>query len=183
MTMKQGSDKYLKTMDLLKKSKPVTDSSEEIEREVIRKISSSSVQETSSYSFFDLLFGWTNIVWIRRSLIAVSVMLVILFVYQQSMIVRQLNWLSTQIVVNNEKPESTTISDFSGRLRFFKISGSRIPQQGNPVSEKQLDMLIEALDKLQADYENLSKIIEENPELKEMIEKKLNQKNYIKVKL
>jgi hypothetical protein len=183
MTMKQGSDKYLKTMDLLKKSKPVTDSDEEIEREVIRKISSSSVQETSSYSFFDLLFGWTNIVWIRRSLIAVSVMLVILFVYQQSMIVRQLNWLSTQIVVNNEKSESTTISDFSGRLRFFKISGSRIPQQGSPVSEKQLDMLIEALDKLQADYENLSKIIEENPELKEMIEKKLNQKNYIKVKL
>jgi hypothetical protein len=97
--------------------------------------------------------------------------------------VKQLNWLSTQIVVNNEKPVRTTIPDFSGKLRFLKISGSRIPQKGNPVSEKQLDMLMEALDKLQADYDNLTKIIEENPEMKEMIEKKLNEKNYIKVKL
>jgi hypothetical protein len=171
MTMKQGSDKYLKTMDLLKKYKPVTDSAEEIEREVIRKISSSSVQETSSYSFFDLLFGWTNIVWIRRSLIAVSVMLVILFVYQQSMIVKQLNWLTSQVISDQVRSVSYSQSGMTNRFKSFLISGNRINYQNRTLSEIEINILMQSLDELQDDYDNLRRIIEEDPELKKILEK------------
>jgi len=181
--MKADDRKYRKVMEVLKKSGPVTDSQEEIEREVINRISSLPKEYKESFSIFGFLFGWTEIAWVRRSLVIASLFLVVIFVYQQSVIVKQLNWLSTQIVVNSEKSVRSTKSDFSGKLRFLRISGSRVPQGGSPISEKQLDMLMEALDKLQADYDNLSKIIEENPELKEMIEKKLNEKDYKKVKL
>lgn len=181
--MKANEGQYRKVMEILKKSEPVTGSQEEIEREVINRISYLPKEDKESFSVFSFLFGWTEIAWVRRSLVIASLFLVMIFVYQQSVIVKQLNWISTQIVVNSEKPVRTTISDFSGKLRFLRISGSRVPQNGSQVSEKQLDMIMEALDKLQTDYDNLSKIIEENPELKEMIEKKLNEKNYVKVKL
>jgi hypothetical protein len=181
--MKAVDRKYRKVMEVLKKSEPVTGSQEEIEREVINRIISMPKEEKESFSIFNFLFGWTEIGWVRRSLVTASLFLVMIFVYQQSVIVKQLNWISTQIVVNSEKPVRITISDFSGKLRLLRISGSRVPQNGSQVSEKQLDMIMEALDKLQTDYDNLYKIIEENPELKEMIEKKLNDKNYVKVKL
>ena len=181
--MKVTEGKYRKVMEVLKKSEPVTGSQEEIEREVINRIISLPKEEKESFSIYNFLFGWTEIGWVRRSLVTASLVLVVIFVYQQSVIVKQLNWLSTQIVVNSEKPVRTTISDFSGKMRFLRISGSRVPQKGSQISEKQIDMIMEALDKLQADYDNLSKIIEDNPELKEMIEKKLSEKNYKKVKL
>jgi len=181
--MKVTEGKYRKVMEVLKKSEPVTGSQEEIEREVINRISNLPKENKESFSIYSFLFGWTEVGWVRRSLVTASLFLVVIFVYQQSVIVKQLNWISTQIVVNSEKPVRTTISDFSGKMRFLRISGSRVPQNGSQISEKQIDMIMEALDKLQADYDNLSKIIEENPELKEMIEKKLNEKDYIKVKL
>jgi len=183
MTMKQGSEKYLKTVDLLRKSKPVPASAEEIEREIIRKISSPAVQEPLSFSFFDLLFGWTNIVWIRRSLIAVSVMLVTLFVYQQSMIVRQLNWLTSQVISDQVKSVNYSRSGMSDRFKLLKFSGSRINYQNRALSETEINELIQSFDDLQNDYDNLRRIIEDDPELRELLEKKLDERNNKKVKL
>jgi hypothetical protein len=181
--MKNANDKYKRTIEILKKSRAVLDSTDAIEREVLIRISSSVTKEPESFSIFNFLFGWTEIVWIRRSLITVSVMLVAIFIYQQSMIVKQLNWLSTQIVINQERPVYTTQSDLVSRMKLLKISGSRIQHKNSTISEQQLDMLIESFDRLQTDYDNLMKIIQENPELKEMIEKKLREKNLTKVKL
>lgn len=183
MTMKQGSEKYLKTLDLLRKSKPVPDSAEEIEREIVRQISSPAGQETRSFSFFDLLFGWTNIVWIRRSLIAVSVMLVTLFVYQQSMIVRQLNWLTSQVISDQVKSVNYSRSGMSDRFKLLKFSGSRINYQNRALSETEINELIQSFDDLQNDYDNLRRIIEDDPELKDLLEKKLDEQNNKKVKL
>ncbi|MBI5009920.1 MAG: hypothetical protein HZB98_09810 [Bacteroidia bacterium] len=181
--MKANEGKYRKVMEVLKKSEPVTGSQEEIEREVINRINHMPKRDKETFSIFSFLFGWTEIGWVRRSLVTASLFLVVIFVYQQSVIVKQLNWLSSQIVVNSERPVRTNISDFSGKLRFLRISGSRVPRADSQVSEKQLDMIMEALNKLQSDYNNLTKIIEENPELKEIKKKKLNEKDYIKVKL
>lgn len=183
MIMEASQEKYKKTIEILKKSVPVVNSQEDIEREVINRISSLPEQNKVTYSVFDFLFGWTEIVWIRRSLVMASFLLVAIFIYQQAVIVNQLNWLSTQIVVNNDKTLNTSFSDFSGRVRFMKFSGSRINSNTGTISDEQIDMLIESLDKLQTDYNNLTRIISENPELKEMIEKKLIEKNNTKVKL
>ena len=38
-------------------------------------------------------------------------------------------------------------------------------------------MLIQSFDELQNDYDNLRRIIEDDPELKELIEKKLSEQN------
>ena len=51
------------------------------------------------------------------------------------------------------------------------------------ISEDQIEILIESVDKLQTDFDNLMKIIQDDPDLKELIEKKLNEKEQRKVKL
>jgi len=183
MTMKSSDEKYNKAIKLLKQSRPVLDSANIIEQEVIRKISSEVVPGTNDFSIVNWLFGWADIVWIRRSLITVSAMLVLLFVYQQSMIVKQLNWLNSHIVVSQDKPGYTMQSELSGRLRLMRISGSRLNEKANSISDEQLENIIESRDKLQTDYNDVMKIIEEDPELKAFIDKKLKELNDKKVKL
>jgi hypothetical protein len=183
MIMETIDEKYRKTIEILKKSGPVTDSQEDIARDVINRISSLPVQDKEPFSIFNFLFGWTEIVWIRRSLIMASFMLVAIFIYQQSVIVKQLNMLSTRIGVNTEYPVSNITSGFTGRLRLMKFSGSGVHSNNSAITDEQLEMLIESVDKLQKDYDDLSKIIMESPELKEMLEMKLREKNLTKVKL
>jgi hypothetical protein len=181
MIMEASKEKYKQTIEILKKSVPVADSQKDIEREVINRISSLPIQNMETSSIFNFLFGWTEIVWIRRSLIMASFVLVLVFIYQQSVIVKQLNLLSNRIVVNNERPVNMITSDFSGKLRFLMFSRSRVHSNNRTITDEQLEMLIESVDKLKKDYDNLNKIIMENPELKDLIEKKLNEKNLTKV--
>ncbi len=181
--MKSVNDKYKKTIEILKKSKPVTGSTDIIAREVLRRISSSSGRKPETFPVFDFLFSWTEIVWIRRSLIAASILLVAMFIHQQSVIVKQLNWLSNQIIFSQEKTDYKTRTEFVRRLKLLRFSENTIPQERNNISGEQLENLIESLDKLQSDYDDLMKIIQDDPELKELIEKKLNEMNNKKIKL
>jgi len=181
--MKQKSKKYIEAVDLLRKSKPLLDSSEEIEREVIRRISGSESHLTAAISISDVLFGWTSIFWIRRSLIAASLFLVVVFVYQQSVILKQVNWLSKQVITNYEFTDHVNQSEFERRVKFLKISGGSINQRDLNISEKRIEMLLESLDKLQSEYGELMRIIQDDPELKELIEKKMDERNSTKVKL
>ena len=181
--MKRIDEKYWRTVNLLKKSKPVPDGLNDFGLEVIRKISLLSEKKEHAFSIFDFLFGWTEIVWIRRSLITVSFVLVAVFIYQQSMIVKQLNWLSTQVGENQEQLVTRSYSEYSGRLKFLNISGRGVQQKNSTVSEEQLDMILKSLDRLQTDYEELMKILDENPELKDIVDKKLNNMDSKKIKL
>ena len=181
--MNDSDEKYRQIITLLKNSKPKVRDGKDIEREIMTRISSMSKRKQADFTVFDLLFGWTEIVWIRRSLITVSAMLVILFVYQQSLIVKQINWLSGQIVTNNGEMVRSSLSEYSGRIKLLKISGSRIQDEKNTISTEQLDLLLESLEKLRTDYDNLMKIINENPELKELVDKKMNEAEYEKIKL
>lgn len=181
--MKNNDEAYRRAIELLKRSKPVPTDISDIGREVVNKISSSSGHEKAGFSIFDFLFGWTEIIWLRRSFITVSFVLVAIFVYQQSMIVKQLNWLSTQIGENQVHHENRSFSEYSGRLKFLKISGKAVYKKDSSVSEEKLDKIMESLDRLQTDYDNLMKILNEDQELKEMVERKLGDIDNKKIKL
>jgi hypothetical protein len=183
MTMKSTDEKYWNVIKLLKQSRPLLDSENIIEQQVIRKISSPVVPDNDVFPILHWLFGWANIVWIRRSLITLSFMLVSLFIYQQSIIVKQLNRLNNQIVVSQDKPYYTIRSELAGRIKFLQISGGRLHEKGYTISDEQIESIIESRDKLQTDYNNVMKIIEDDPELKSLIEKRLKELNDKKVKL
>ena len=92
--MKTESEKYNKVLNVLRNSKPVLNSAEDIEKEVIKRVSRIKQPMFNFSEVVDYLFGWVYIGWVRRSLITASVLLVIVFIYQQGVMFRQINFLS-----------------------------------------------------------------------------------------
>ena len=89
--MKSESEKYDKIINLLRKSKPEIDSIEDIEKEVIKRIARRSRSVVDLSELIDFLFSWVYIGWVRRSLIAASIALVMIFVYQQGVILKRID--------------------------------------------------------------------------------------------
>jgi hypothetical protein len=183
MTMVTEDNKYKRVINILKKSPPVPDSVEEVEREVIKRISKIPHQGLNISDVTDFLFGWVYIGWVRRSLIAASAVLVIVFAYQQGIILKQINYLSRQTVVVDGATSFNPESAIEKRLMMYKMTGRRFASKKITISEKQIEEIIDSVNALQIKYKDLINLINEDPELKNYIEKKLIENDHKKIKL
>jgi len=180
--MKPESEKYNKVLNVLRKSKPVLSSTEDIEREVIKKISEVHQSDVVLSDIIDFLFGWVYIGWVRRSLIAASIVLVLIFIYQQGIILKQINSLSSQTIIIDGENLNTPSDMIEKRLMMYKIDGRRFSSKSITISAKQMELL-ESVNEMQVQYKDLLNLIEEDPELKKLVEKKLIENTRIKIKL
>ena len=183
MIMDMESEKYNKIVSVLRKSKPLLNSTEDIQREVIKKISMASHPKLNLSEVIEFLFGWVYISWVRRSLIIASVMLVVFFVWQQGIIMKQINYLSRQTIIIDRETATDPVEVIEKRLLIYKLSGRRFPSQTITISEKQMNQLLDSVNDLKIKYKDLINLIEEDPELKKYIENKLNENNRTKIKL
>jgi hypothetical protein len=181
--MEKGTEKYERIINLLRKSEPVLASGKEIEREVIKNISGNTTSKSKISDAIDFLFGWIYISWIRRSLITASVFLVALFVWQQSIIIKQISYLRSQPIIVDREYRSYQTDLQENRLKMFRLYGKRMPLQSVVISKKQMDNLLESINDLENRYKDLMDMISKDPELKELIEKKLTETNRDKTKL
>ena len=181
--MYQGSEKYRRVLDLLRKCKPVLGSAEDIEAEVMKKISGVPRTGIHFSDIIDFLFGWVYIGWVRRSLITASVALVIIFVYQQGIILKQISLLSRQVIVSDKENYSNPSNELDSRILMYRLSGRRFPFQKITISEKELNQFLESINELHDKYKDLLKLIEEDPDLKRYIEKKLEENKRKNIKL
>jgi hypothetical protein len=183
MKMEQVKDKYEKVLKILKRSEPVLGSTDEIENKVLYRISGKQKHSTDLSDIIDFLFGWTYITWVRRSLIIASVFLVIVFVFQQSIMMKQINHLSRQIE-SYERDASGIPGEYpERRIMMLMLSEKRFPFFNKTNPDKQVEELFRTIDQLQKEYRGLNKMMEEDPELKKLIEKKLSEINGNKIKL
>jgi hypothetical protein len=181
--MKPENEKYEKVLNILKKSKPVLETTEDIEREVISKLSVMHKTDVFISDVIDFLFGWVYIGWIRRSLIAASVVLVMVFLWQQTIILKQINILSSQTIVIDGGNTSREQDLIENKLLMYKLTGRRFPSKSITISEKQMQELLEMINDLQVRYKDLESLIEENPELKKYVDERLIENNRNKIKL
>lgn len=181
--MKAESEKYQKIINLLRESKPVLDSTEGIEKEVIKKISVIPHYRSSFLETVDFLFGWVYIGWVRRALVSASVILVLVFVLQQGIILRRINILSRQTVIIDKERTSTTAYEIDKLLMVYKNSGKKFPSKIVTISAKEMQELLESVNELKLKYKDLEYIIDSDPDLKKMIEKKLNENSRLKINL
>jgi hypothetical protein len=180
--MKTENEKYDKILKALSKSKPVLDSTEEIENAVLDRINAVSRSRVTMDDLVDFLFGWVYIGWVRRSLITASVLLVIAFTYQQRIILQRIELLSRQTIQPGES-DFIPSDDLEKSMAIYKLTGRRLPTQKITLTEKQLRQLLDSVNEIQVKYRDLLKLIEEDPELKQYVEKKLLENNQIKTKL
>ncbi|MBE3094131.1 MAG: hypothetical protein IMZ52_03800 [Actinobacteria bacterium] len=175
--------KYIKVLNILRKSKPVLGSTDDIEKEVIKRIARVHQSRLNLSEVIDFLFGWVYIGWVRRSLITASIVLVLVFVYQQGVILKQINYLSRQTIVIDGETTSTPAYEIDKMIMTYKLSGRRFPSQSITISDKQMKQLLESVNELQVKYNDLKNLIEDDPELKKLIEKKLIENSRTKINL
>lgn len=175
--------KYNKVLELLRRSKPLLDTSEDIEREVIKSISKKNKSVLNLSDLIESLFGWIYISWVRRSLITLSVLLVVVFIWQQGIILRQINYLSRQMIITDREEPSDPAKMLERKLLMYKLPGRRFASPTITFTEKQMEQLLDSVNDLQIKYKNLRNLIEEDPELKKYIEDKLIENNRSKIKL
>jgi hypothetical protein len=183
MNMETDSEKYKDVLKLLRKSEPELNSTTDIQREVISRISKKTSSSPLNGELIDILFGWIYIGWVRRSLITASVLLVVVFVWQQSVILKQINFLSKQIIVTGEETFQSPTQQAEKLLTMYKSSSRSFPSRNITISEKQLNQLLESVNELKVQYKDLMELIDGNPELKKYIEDKLIEKKSTKTKL
>jgi hypothetical protein len=181
--MKPESENYQKIINLLRESTPVLHSTEDIEKEVIKRISNINHFRSSFSEAFDFLFSWVYIGWVRRSLITASSLLVLVFVLQQGVILKRIDVLSRQTVLIDREKVSPNVDEIDKLLMEYRNSGRRFPSKIITISEKQMKELLESVDELKLKYKDLENIIESDPELKKLIEKKLIENNRLKINL
>jgi hypothetical protein len=179
--MNQENGKYNKVINILKNSKPRLESTEDIQNEVIKRITSVHPFVSALTGFLDFLFSWVYIGWVRRSLIAASVALVAIFVYQQGVILKRIDFLSRQTIVIGKENISDQTDQVEKILMNYKNEVRKLPLRTVTISEKQMNELIESVNELQLKYKDLEKLLEDDPEIKKLIEKKLNEINRTKI--
>jgi hypothetical protein len=181
--MKTESEKYNRVLKILRNSRPSLDSTDDIEREVINKIARAHQKRLNLSEIIDFLFGWVYIGWVRRSLITASVILVFVFIYQQGVILKRIDIISRQTVVTDKGILSTPTDEIEKLLLVYKNSGRRFPSKTITISEKEMKDLLESVKELQIKYKDLENLIESDPELKKIIEKKLIENTHSKINL
>jgi hypothetical protein len=183
MAMVPESENYKKILKLLRSSRPTLLSTEEIEDEVIKKISKTLKPKYSISDVTDFLFGWVYIDWVRRSLITCSVLLIMVFVWQQGIILKRINNLSRETIIIDRETSSKRFEDIERMLTIYSKSGSKLNTRTMALSEVELEELLTSLRELQVKYKDLENLINNDPELKKYIEKKLEENNGSKIKL
>jgi hypothetical protein len=181
--MEAGHEKFNKAVRILRRSKPEMKGSEAIGENVIRMIGEAKEKHTSFQDLLETIFAWTYVGWVRRSLVTASVMLVLFFVYQQTMILRGVNEISKREIRSDDGISSVSTDRIEKQLLILKLTGKGLTAGNITLSKQQMEQFLESYNELQDKYSNLLRIIEEDPELKAYIEKKLIESNIKKTNL
>ena len=160
----------------LRRSRPALKHADILTDRIMRELKYAKKQAGFPSGLWDSLFGWVYIGWVRRSLVALSVAILLLFVYQQSVIISRINAIDRQIVTSGYGGGRMVSGKADARDLFRRIEGV-FPVNSKKLNEKEVDELIESINSLQVKYKDILRIIDEDPDLKKYLEKKLNEKN------
>jgi hypothetical protein len=180
--MRAEEEKYDRVMNILRKSKPLLAGTGDIENNVMRRIREISKDNSVATSFLDCIFGWVYIGWVRRGLIAASVLIILVFAWQQSAILKRVNILEKQVVLSGNLLFTGTWDGLEEKIMLFNLKGGKTPESFK-ITEKQLDQLLKSYYEMEEKYGDLLKVIDSDPALKQYIETRLNQTNNRKLKL
>lgn len=173
--MSDENKKYEKVLELLKRSKPVFTDPEAITEKVMRQIRQEKSRVSLPELIIEYLFGWVYIGWIRRSLVATALMVIVFFGYQQTIIMKRINNLTEQRIPNGELILTDQSDNIENRLQMYRLTGRKFSNGKITVSEKEINDLIRSVNKLQVKYRNILDLIGNDPQLKKYVEEKIDE--------
>ena len=107
-------------------------------------------------SIYDFIFGWFNILWLRRSLAAASVFIVLFFVFQQFVIVTRIGSLEKRMIeINTENILENQKENVIVNAAMFRITDEFNFTDSIKVAQKDLKSLVGSYRDLQKRYNEL----------------------------
>jgi hypothetical protein len=175
-------EKYKKVIDILKKSGPVLKDPSIIEENIMARIQQVS-DKHEAFNLFEYLFGWVYIGWVRSALVAASILLIVAFGYQQALIMKRINTLNDRGIFSESQMVSGVSDEMGDKLLLYRLTDGKPYDRSVKISNRQMRRLIESVNELQLKYNDLIRLIEENPDLKKYIDEKMTENNRKKLKL
>jgi hypothetical protein len=166
---------YNRIMGLIRKSKPSFDQQGRAEEYIIEQVAKVRKRGTKLHDLAESLFGWVYIPTMRRILVTAAIVLIGIFIFQQYALVKQVRNISRQVIVIKNDTRTESAPDLGSKLVMYKLSDRFFSSGEIRISGKELEKIIEAYDELDGKYHGLLKIIEENPDLRNYVEKKLEE--------
>jgi hypothetical protein len=106
----------------------------------------------------DYLFGWTEIVWLRRSLAIASTVIVVVFIIQQLFVINRIDKLEDRMVsLNTEKILEYQRENVIANSALFTDHEKRTLADSIKVATDDLLELVKSYHDLQMKYENMLK--------------------------
>jgi len=174
--MSTENSKYNSLINALKTSKPEFNDSEVISERVIREIRNGKTEFKFVDTVTEFFFGWVYIGWMRRSLVAAAMLLIVFFGYQQVIILQRINELSEQKIQSSIFTNTGFSEETYNRNMIYSLTRKKFPDTSITFSDKEVEKMIRSLNKLQLKYGDLFYLIENDPQIKEYVENKMNEK-------
>jgi vancomycin permeability regulator SanA len=109
--------------------------------------------------------------------------MVLVFVFQQGVILNQINQLSRQVNASGWDASAVNARYLNNSILMFRYKDRLFPAGKTDIPEKKVEELLRSIDNLKKEYKDLHEMIEKDPELKRLIEKRLSEIDGSKTKL
>lgn len=173
--MKKEELKYEQLIDSLKKSKPEFRDEEVINDRIFRQILLKKEKPEIKDLIIEFFFGWVYVGWVRKSMIAAAILVISIFTYQQSLILKRLDQLPKQEIPATEFNMSSFKSEVETRILQYRLSDNDISEKQRLLTEKEIDNFIKSLKKIKHKNKELLEMVEKDPVLKEYLEMKMKE--------
>lgn len=176
--MDKREDNYEKIIGLLRSSRPELHGVENIRDDVVSRIRDMERQRLSVTELIGYLFRWTDIAWCRRSLLAITAVLLVFFIHQQTVIIQGLRELDERTIpagLNKAGTPTDHNGTYLDRMIFLRITGRRYEQDPVHLTAEEIEELARSYDDINRKYTDLMNILDGNPELKKQLEEELEK--------
>ena len=175
--MDQEQERYDKVIKVLRQSQPDMGNAEQFSEKVIRTIRQERTKVSAPELIYEFIFGWVYIGWMRRSMVTAAICLMLFFGYQQTVLMRKVDALSSMSVVEGNVQQTGGFTGLEARVKIYTLFGRKAFERNMENSKKnELDRFIESVNDLQKQYKDVFRMIETDPEAKKYIDDRLKKK-------
>lgn len=161
-------NRYSRILDRLKSFRADDQTSDSLKRRILNQLDMTADSRRVKSSLVELLFGWADILWLRRSMVLVSFALIILFLSQQFFIFGRLSSLEDRMTgISTDNILEFQKENMHVNSVVYSMSDEMFSNDSVKVSSRDLSSLIRSYRDLQERYNNLKGSI--NKDVKETI--------------
>jgi hypothetical protein len=142
---------------------------------IMERIATEKRGEKITFGILAMIFGWTLVPWVRRTMTVAALLLVVLFGYQQLELIAGLKDLSAKMSENVAGIEVKPASSGGEYRSLLMLEGRFSSRDSVSVSVNDIQNLINSYQELEESYEKIYRILKKNPELLQRIEKEFGE--------